>query len=381
MKPFQIFRAGKHIAASGRSIEFSEDDLRAAVAAYDPAVHEAPIVVGHPVDNGPAYGWIKSISFDEGAIVAEPIQLDEAFSEMVVSGRFKKRSASFYTPDAPNNPKPGAYYLRHVGFLGAQPPAVKGLREVAFGEAEDGVVEFADSQWIASLMGSMARRMRDFFIGEWGVEKADSVLPDYLVADLEAEGRKTAADVPGPMFNEPKTEEGSADMSITKDQLDAEVAAKDAALAKQAAAEAEVATLKAQVASFAEREAVLARAGVDAAIAKLVTEGRILPAAQKATADFAMSLADADATFDFGEGAEAKKLTQRGVYLANLAAGPVVVNYNELSGSNKGKGAAEGVTAKAISDKAQKLVADQKAAGKFLSFTDAVAQVEAEFTA
>ncbi len=51
---------------------------------------------------------------------------------MVKAGRFKSRSASFYHPDNPNNPKPGVYYLRHVGFLGAQPPAVKGLKAVEF---------------------------------------------------------------------------------------------------------------------------------------------------------------------------------------------------------------------------------------------------------
>lgn len=30
------------------------------------------------------------------------------------------------------NPKPDTYHLRHVGLLGAEPPAVKGLRPVEF---------------------------------------------------------------------------------------------------------------------------------------------------------------------------------------------------------------------------------------------------------
>ena len=80
---------------------------------------------------------------------------------MVRAGRFKKVSASFYTPDSPHNPVPGVYYLRHVGFLGAQPPAVKGLAPVpvnfAEGDTEEGCVsfDFAESpgllRWLADL--------------------------------------------------------------------------------------------------------------------------------------------------------------------------------------------------------------------------------------
>ena len=57
---------------------------------------------------------------------------------MVQAGRFKKRSASFYPPQAPNNPTPGKWYLRHVAFLGAQPPAVAGLKDIQFSEDDAG---------------------------------------------------------------------------------------------------------------------------------------------------------------------------------------------------------------------------------------------------
>ena len=63
---------------------------------------------------------------------------------MVAAGAFKKISASFYSPSSPQNPVPGVYYLRHVGFLGAQPPAVKGLRNPAFADGEDGVISFEE---------------------------------------------------------------------------------------------------------------------------------------------------------------------------------------------------------------------------------------------
>ena len=50
-----------------------------------------------------------------------------AFEEMVQHSLFKKRSASFYR-------KPAGIELRHVGFLGAQPPDVKGLADMKFEE-------------------------------------------------------------------------------------------------------------------------------------------------------------------------------------------------------------------------------------------------------
>ncbi len=127
---------------SGATLQFSEADLQQTVAAYDPARHEAPLVVGHPAHDLPAYGWVQSLSFNEGAIDATPAQVNPQFADMVAAGAFKKISASFYSPASPANPVPGVYYLRHVGFLGAQPPAVKGLRNPQFADTEDGVLTF-----------------------------------------------------------------------------------------------------------------------------------------------------------------------------------------------------------------------------------------------
>ena len=135
-KPIQIFKPGRHTALSGQALEFSAADLSASAAAYDPTKSEAPIVVGHPALDAPAYGWVKSLAFADGALDAEPDQVDAAFAEMVAAGRFKKISASFFMPDAANNPVPGVYYLRHVGFLGAAAPAVKGLRNPSFAADE-----------------------------------------------------------------------------------------------------------------------------------------------------------------------------------------------------------------------------------------------------
>jgi hypothetical protein len=143
-KPLNIFRPGRHLAMSGQAFEFSESDLQATVAAYNPALHEAPLVVGHPRLDLPAYGWVQALAFSEGGLDATPAQVNTDFADMVAAGAFKKISASFYAPDAPQNPVPGIYYLRHVGFLGAAAPAVKGLRQPSFADDEVGVLTFGE---------------------------------------------------------------------------------------------------------------------------------------------------------------------------------------------------------------------------------------------
>ena len=145
MTRFEIFKPGTHIAMSGAEISFTEADLIASAAAYNPELHEAPLVIGHPADNAPAWGWTKALSFADSRLLADADQIDVAFAEGVNSGKYKKRSASFYPPDHAANPVPGVYYLRHIGFLGAQPPAVKGLKDVNFAE-EDGLLVFAEME-------------------------------------------------------------------------------------------------------------------------------------------------------------------------------------------------------------------------------------------
>jgi hypothetical protein len=144
MNPLHIFKPGTHTAQCGTTLNFTDTDLAATVAAYNPTLHEAPLVIGHPQHDAPAAGWVKSLSATAQGLIAEPQQIDASFAEQIAKGSYKKISASFYHPTAPNNPVPGVYYLRHVGFLGAQPPAVKGLRPIELAEGEPGVIQFSE---------------------------------------------------------------------------------------------------------------------------------------------------------------------------------------------------------------------------------------------
>lgn len=339
MKRFEVFRAGRHTAMSGVEMDFTPDMLREAAAAYDPGLSEAPLVVGHPKGNGPAYGWAKSLHFNEetGCVEADPHQVEPAFSDMVQGGRFKKRSASWYMPDHPRNPTPGKLYLRHIGFLGDTPPAIKGLKEVSFSEEDGATVEFSDSRgrWAFGHVAEMMRNVREWMIGKASQEEADRVLPNYLlsaVADAAREPETMPASAPAFAEGDP----------MTIAELQAQVA--------KLTAERDAAVANAKPADFSEREATLAareaaaekvlaaatRATIEARVDAAIRAGRLLPAQRKQAVDFAMSLQDGEATFDFGEGEgdKAAKVSMRDAYLKQIETGPRVVEYGELSGND-----------------------------------------------
>ncbi|EAA6914929.1 peptidase [Salmonella enterica subsp. enterica] len=201
MNLIHIFRAGTHTDMHGRRINFSDADLNEIAQNYNPALHEAPIVVGHPKTDAPSYAWVRGIKKDPDGLKAEPRDIDPQFAELVKNRRYSKVSASFYCPESPGNPTPGKYYLRHVGFLGAQPPAIKGLKQVSFAEDEEGVVEFAD--WSLQTTATLFSRIRDFFISQFGLEKTDSVMPDYLIDSLRDDAARTATTDATPAFSDP----------------------------------------------------------------------------------------------------------------------------------------------------------------------------------
>jgi hypothetical protein len=132
-----IMKVGRHRAMNGKDYEFSEADLDKTVAAYDPALSEAPCVIGHPEIDAPAYGWAERLERDGELLWAKPRAVAAQFAEWVRQGFYRKISAAFYPPET--SPVPGVYYLRHIGFLGAAPPAVKGLPQAAFAGARGSV--------------------------------------------------------------------------------------------------------------------------------------------------------------------------------------------------------------------------------------------------
>lgn len=138
-----IFRAGLHTSGNGITRAYAPDELAACAAAYDPARFAAPLVIGHPQDNTPAYGWVARLVAEGDDLFAEVGAIDPLLADAIRVGMYKKISASLYLPESASNPVPGVLYLRHVGLLGGAAPAVKGLAPVTLAEG-DGVAEFEE---------------------------------------------------------------------------------------------------------------------------------------------------------------------------------------------------------------------------------------------
>lgn len=287
----EIFRAGTRTDNNGNTVTITADDVAAIASHYDKAKHEAPIVVGHPTTNAPAFGWVEKLTAENGVLFANFAEVDDDFADLVRKGRYKKVSASFYPPKHASNPEPSNFYLRHVGFLGAHPPAVKGLAAINFADDEDGIVSFGETEWV---LARVLRGLREWIIGKDGIDTADKIIPDWQIDDL-----KRVAEMPSeplPQFAEP-------DLSTPPDKENENMATEQELAAEKAArkkAEAELAKLQ------AEQEQALRDAdhnkNVDFA-ESLVKAGNLKPADK----DLIVQVLDfaehpEHTTVDFGEG-------------------------------------------------------------------------------
>lgn len=363
-----IFRPGRHTSMQGATIDFGESDLIATANAYDPARHEAPLVIGHPRADAPAWGWVGGLTADEGGLFATPRQLDPAFAEMVRAGRFKKVSASFYTPDSPHNPVPGVYYLRHVGFLGAQPPAVKGLAPVpvnfAEGDTDEGCVsfDFAESPGLLRWLADLFRGLREYVVEKDGAETADRAIPSYAVSGLQemaAASAAQAAEIPAFAENLPPKKEHTMQKQETPP-------AENIDFAETKARADELERKVAYLTGIARKERA------SRVVDKVLADGRLTPAQSVGLADFMAGL-DEEGTFDFAEdGGKTTSMSPAAFMAAFLERLPKQVDFSEAA---PGGEEAPDTSSNDIAQRALAYCEEMRAKGVAVSVTDAVAHV------
>lgn len=248
----EIFAAGRHTDSKGRVRDWTEEDLEHTASSYNPSHHEAPNVIGHPEHNKPAYGWVEAVKREGKKLLAKLKDVPKEFEDMVEKGLFKKRSVSFY-PDGT---------LRHLGWLGAQPPAVKGLKDTAFKE------------------------------GEYRIEYEFEEGP---------KGDPPGSDPPG----DKPTDNPEDDMNEWKDKYEAEKKAREKA--EQDAKAADDAKKKAE-ADFQEAERTRRKKEREDRFGKLVTDGKALPGEKAAVLAFAEALGRETTEYEFAEGQGKKSL-------------------------------------------------------------------------
>lgn len=371
--PVEIFAAGTHVDSAGKQRTWTTADLDAIVANHSSAA-PAPIVVGHPAIDAPAYGWTGGgLSRVANRLYAKFTNVEPQFAQLVADGRFRNRSVKI--ADGPAGPK-----LVHVGFLGAAPPAIEGLKPIEFAaddSASVAVYEFSQSSaYGMQLIASGMRRMREFFIEKFGLEAADRVTPDYSITGLEQLAVDAAKDdshasgaaaglAPSAAFAAASSSLPEA-TSVTISQADL-----DAANAQAAREKARADALADQLSQFNAADR-LTRA--QAVIAAHVAAGRLLPAQAEGLAEFRASIDDG-ATFEFAAADGTKTPKPRVAQFDGLLDTlPVQIKSGIQSGPDTAVGVA-GSDPAAIAAKAAEYVAAQAKAGVTISIAEAVNHV------
>ena len=332
----EIFRAGDYRGAGKGNI--TRSDLDRVVRNYDPSFHEAPVTVGHPVDNKPAFGWVDRLSVEGNTLSAKEKQVDPNFAEARKAGRYKKRSAAFYC-DADGN----ITGLRHVAYLGAMPPEVKGLQDVAFDDHGQKFIEvdFAEDAAMAAENKTGFEQFKAFF----------------------AELLKGSS--------EPKTF-GEADITRLVNE---------AATAAAAPLQAKVTALETQLTDqgkkFAERETAIAGGEIKLrateAVTRLKSAGKWIPAFEKmGLGPVFEELAKSTVTVEFGEGDAKRKVSTLETLVLFLEGLPKIVPGGRMvegGAPRKGKATTGDVFTDAVKDRQRE---------KKITFEEAMTQIEAE---
>lgn len=342
---FPVFRTGTHRDSEGNERAWTDDDLDRMIAAYDPAHHEAPIVVGHPKDNSPAFGWVRGLRRERGTLYADADLIPE-FDEMVRKGLFKKRSISLYEDGT----------LRHIGFLGAKPPAVKGLPDILFGEAETMTIEMAGfdgnpreggtrmkfTEWMRQLAGREGITLDDLprspaFSGHGAA---------FSEADVEAKIEAARRD---------ERSKAEQDFAETLRATEENLAARERRIREKEARDR-----KESIASFCEG---------------LQREGKLTPAMMKmgmGMANFLESISEVQSAIEFAEAGKRLEQTPLEFMQAFLRGLPKSIDFDEFAGADKDPGAG------GDSEKRERLISSYMEKHPKASYKDAVLCVSKE---
>jgi hypothetical protein len=312
----EVFRPGTFTPLNGPAITFSADDVAAMASIYDPQAFPAPAVVGHPEIDAPAYGWATGLRWDGDSqrLVAELGEVEAAFADAVAAGRYKKISMALFAPDAPNNPKPGQWYPKHIGFLGAAAPAVSGLKPVSFAADQTGVhvFEFGELAALRDVAG-LFRSLREWMIEKFGADAADKTLPGWTIGWIDEAARPASDACPAfvaPAFVAPQEK---PPVTVKTTEPSASEAALQARIAQLEAREK--AAIHTENAAFAER---------------LVGEGRLTPAVKDRTVALLDALpADEAAQVAFAEAQGERRAAPRALLQEILSALPQTVTFGQ----------------------------------------------------
>lgn len=260
-----VCRAGTWRDMAGQDVRLDEDRLDRIVEAHADA-DPAPVVVGHPETDAPAYAWIDGLRRVGDRLQAKLRDISPAFREAVEAGRYSGRSIALQGDT-----------LRHLGFLGGRAPAVPGLAPTCFASAPETVLAFDDSDETPSPDQAPAALPDSLRAAEPGAdEDGRGSVPLGALSELRARGESErdgdeSTDVAA------ETEPGTGALRLS------DIDGREAALAEREAA------LLAREAAAAADEG---RRAAEAIVAPHVEAGRVLPAERAALVALLVALGD-----------------------------------------------------------------------------------------
>lgn len=377
----EVFKAGTHTDSKGRQVTFSKADVEQMVENHK--LGAAPAVIGHPKDTAPAYAQVGEYKLDDdGRLFAKFDKINPAFEAGVESGAYYNRSLSVIKD------KLHGWRVRHVGWLGAMPPAIDGLQPVEFSAefaAEDETCfEFAapgySLVWGLESAAKLMRSLRDRMIEKEGLEAADATLPQWQIDSMtEAANlaRQQFNEANPSLFNQPT---GEDDMTISQADLDAavakartegETAGRDAA-SKDMVPRADFAAKEQELLTIKKTEQKTRLQGL---IDGWKKKGVIVPADEAGLLEYMASQEDAGQEFSFSraEGAAAEKKTPAQFFMDFMAGRKPVMKI----GADKGNDVdtLDVTNTAAVTKAANDFMAAEEKEGRAVSAANAVQHV------
>lgn len=378
--PIEVFRVGTHTDKRGQVKEFTAADLDQMAANVTGT--GVPSVIGHPTETAPAWAWGK-LKRDGDSLFYEAAHIVPAFEQWVDAGHYRERSIS-----VTKDPQRG-WVVQHVGWLGAQPPALD-LAPLSYSAPQPAegaeVLEFSSGDelqmgWALGDVARLLRGLRDWLISEKGLEIADKVLPDWSITSVSEAGRRIAEQgmaETNPMYSAARAA-GAHTMPASKEELDR--AREEAARETETRLQAQ---FSAQGAELAELRAERQRERIGVQIAGWKAAGKLLPAEEPGLAEFMAALeGGGTAEFAFSRAGAETKLSPAAWFSAFIdARGPLVKllqpGQQPPAGGEVEPAPVDRQDYRAIARAADEYVTSEAAKGRVVSTAQAVMHVMAQ---
>lgn len=319
----EVFRCGKQTDSSGNSKNWTEEDLDKIVSKFEKGGEDIPATIGHPEsDTAPAYGWFKKVFRKGNTLFAELSDVVDEFGDMLKKKMFRNRSIAL-RPD---------FSLRHIAFLGAAAPAVKGLADFNFKATEDfstfDFEEADDKGALKSILDSFRNLFSEMSEKLNSTEDQNMPTIEELNAKIDTmeknfSEKQAAFEEEKKNFEKEKSEFAEKEKKFNED-LAAEKKRGDEAEAKIKTSEEDARNK--EYTDFLDKE---------------ISEGRVLPANKDALLKTMQGLHGQE-EIEFSEGNETKKISPLEVFKKQIQSGHEQVSFGEsFTGGSAPKGAGD----------------------------------------